>query len=48
MVREFRDSIIEDREPVMNGQEGLRDLAIVLAAYDSAERGTGVSISDPV
>ena len=48
MVKEFRDSIIEDREPVMNGQEGLRDLAIVLAAYESAERGTEVSISDPV
>ena len=48
MVREFRDSIIEDREPVMNGQEGLRDLAIVLGAYESAERGTEVSISDPV
>ncbi len=47
MVREFRDSIIEDREPVMNGQEGLRDLAIVLGAYQSAERGTEVSISDP-
>ena len=48
MVREFRDSILEDREPVMNGQEGLRDLAIVLGAYLSAERGAEVSISDPV
>ena len=48
MVREFRDSIFEDREPSMNGQEGLRDLAIVLGAYESAERGTQVTISDPV
>ena len=48
MVREFRESILEDREPVMNGQEGLRDLAIVLGAYQSAERGTQIFISDPV
>ena len=48
MVKEFRDSILEDREPVMNGQEGLRDLAIVLGAYESAELGAEISISDPV
>ncbi len=48
MVSEFRDSVLEDRDTVMNGQEGLRDLAIVLGAYRSAELGTEVSISDPV
>ena len=42
MVREFREAIREDREPVMSGEEGLRDLEIVLAAYRSAETGEAV------
>ena len=35
MLEEFRKSIIEDREPLMSGDEGLKDLAVVLAAYES-------------
>jgi predicted dehydrogenase len=42
MLREFRDCIVEDREPAMSGREGMRDLAIVLAAYKSVATGSGV------
>ena len=44
MVREFRQAIREEREPVMSGEEGLRDLEIVLAAYRSAEKGEAVRL----
>ena len=44
MVREFRQAIQDDRDPVMPGEEGLRDLEIVLAAYRSAEQGVSVSL----
>ncbi len=43
MVREFRESIIENREPVMSGEKGLDDLSIVLASYRSAESLTEVT-----
>lgn len=46
MLREFRDSVAEDREPVMSGQEALNDLAVVLAAYESAETEEVVSVTD--
>ena len=39
MVKEFVDCIVEDREPLMSGEEGLKDLAVVLAAYRSAVEG---------
>ena len=47
MVREFRAAIREGREPVMSGEEGLKDLAVVLAAYESAESGRAVSVELP-
>ena len=47
MMREFRSCVLEEREPVMSGEEGLRDLAIVLAAYRSAERSAEVSVTPP-
>ena len=47
MVREFRDSILEDREPVMSGEEGLNDLAVVLAALESAELGAPAPVHWP-
>ncbi len=43
MVREFRQAIVDDRDPAMSGEEGLRDLEIVLAAYRSAEQGVSVT-----
>ena len=45
MLREFRACIREDREPAMSGEEGLRDLAVVLAAYRSADEGREIPVS---
>ena len=47
MVSEFRRSIEEDREPVMSGHEGTKDLAVVLAAYESMRTGESVRLSLP-
>ena len=47
MVREFRNSIMEDREPAMSGEEGLKDLAFVTAAYRSADLRQAVSLTQP-
>ena len=47
MMREFRSCVLEDREPVMSGEEGLRDLAVVLGAYRSATQGAEVTLSPP-
>lgn len=38
------DAIKEDREPVLNGEEGRKSLAIVLAMYQSAETGREVVV----
>ena len=37
MVREFHQSIVADRQPSMDGNEGIADLALVLKAYESME-----------
>ena len=42
MVREFVSSIRERRQPAMTGEDGLADLALVLAAYESMETGLPV------
>ena len=44
MVLEFRRSILEESEPSMTGEEGLKDLAIVLKAYESAQAGQALEI----
>ena len=44
MVLEFRRSILEGSEPAMTGEEGLRDLELVLKAYESARTGLPVEI----
>ena len=46
MLSEFRDCILEGREPKMTGEDGLRDLAVVLAAYRSAATGQPVLMDD--
>ena len=44
MVREFQYSIREDRPPLTSGDEGLRDLRVVLAAYESAAKKAPVRV----
>jgi predicted dehydrogenase len=44
---EFRSSILEDREPAMSGQQGVNDLAVVLAAYRSIQEGREVALTLP-
>jgi predicted dehydrogenase len=45
MLREFLSSIREGREPEMSGQEGLRDLALVLKAYESSRTGASLHLT---
>ena len=44
MALEFRSSILEDREPAMSGQQGVNDLAVVLAAYRSVREGREIAL----
>ena len=44
MVREFKSSIEEGREPEMSGSAGMEDLELVLKAYDSVESRQSVSL----
>ena len=46
MLAEFRDCLAEGRDPKMTGEDGLRDLAVVLAAYRSARTGQPVLLDD--
>ena len=43
MVREFRMSIQDGRQPAMTGEEGARDVALVQAVYESMRTGGPVS-----
>ena len=45
MVLEFRRCILEASEPAMTGEEGLKDLAMVLKAYESARTGLPVELN---
>ncbi len=42
MVQTFRDSLQTGQEPEMSGAEGLRDLAVVLKAYESMAQGVSL------
>src|SRR5262245_56448780 len=42
MVQAFRESIRTGQEPEMSGTEGLRDLAVVLKAYESIQQGVSL------
>jgi predicted dehydrogenase len=44
MVQAFQDSIQTGQEPEMSGAEGLRDLAVVLKAYESMVQGVSLSL----
>ncbi len=44
MVQAFRDSIRAGQEPEMSGAEGLRDLGVVLKAYESMAQGVSLPL----
>jgi len=44
MVRAFRDSVRAGQEPETSGAEGLRDLRVVLKAYESMARGVSLPL----
>ena len=44
MVQAFRDSIRTGQEPEMSGVEGLRDLEVVLKAYESMAQGVSLPL----
>ena len=46
-IEEFADAIIHDREPMIPGEEGLWNLRIILAAYESARERRAVEIDFP-
>ena len=46
MVREFRDSIAEGREPPTSGEAGISALSLVLKSYESMELGRSLPL-DP-
>ena len=46
MVREFRDCVQQQRPPLMTGDEAIKDLAVVLAAYRSAAESRHVPLSE--
>ena len=44
MVREFRDSIAEGRDPLTSGAVGLGDLQVVLKVYESLQQGVSLPV----
>jgi predicted dehydrogenase len=46
MVEEFRDSIRQQRTPAVSGDDGVRDLALVLKAYESMNAGGSIGLGD--
>ena len=46
MLAEFVAAVREDREPAITGEDGLRAVEIVAAAYRSIETGQPVRIAD--
>jgi len=43
-VREFLESIIQDREPAVTGEDGKAALQAVLAAYESVKKGKPIAL----
>ncbi len=44
--RDFIDAIMYDREPLVNGEEGLKPMEIIKAIYKSAKTGRSVTIEE--
>ena len=51
-IKDFCNAILNDHEPLINGEEGRRPLEIILAIYESARTGQSVKLplksTDPV
>lgn len=45
---DFLAALAEDREPMVNGEEGRRAVAIILALYESSRTGREVEFAEPV
>ena len=45
MVIEFVESVRQDRTPLISGEEGMRDLEVVLKAYESARTGMPATLA---
>jgi predicted dehydrogenase len=43
-IRDFMKAIIEDREPLIPGEEGRKPLEIILAVYESAKTGQTIKL----
>jgi predicted dehydrogenase len=43
-IRDFVEAIREDREPLVNVEEGRKPVAIILAIYESARSGQPVRV----
>lgn len=44
LLDDFLDAVREDRPPEIDGRDGLREAAVCVAAYESAERGEPVDV----
>ncbi|MGI6208078.1 MAG: Gfo/Idh/MocA family protein, partial [Anaerolineae bacterium] len=44
LIRDFVDTIENDREPAITGEDGLYALEVALAAYRSAEAGAAIDL----
>lgn len=44
LIRDFVEAIRDNRQPAISGEDGLRELEVVEAAYQSAENGVPISL----
>ncbi len=47
LFRDFVDAVENDRPPLVTGEDGLREAAVVLAAYESDACGAPVDVEYP-
>jgi predicted dehydrogenase len=47
VIEDFLDAVAMNRRPLCDGREGRRSVALVEAIYESARRGTAVSVEGP-
>lgn len=43
-IEDFSRCILEDSEPSFTGEDGLRNLGVILAAYESAKKGRAIKV----